>query len=239
MQQIIRPEQVLPANQLKTAQFLCEHIFPHLPERHFLLVGGTALALQYGHRQSVDFDFFSFPQGETTDPAIEIVDRLFRRQGIYQRRDVEIVYGQLHYQINGVAVLFSVFQNFSAEYEQEFYRIPLLPTAKTAFDFDIPHILDLAGMKAFARCHRSKMKDLVDLAEILEQGFSLSDVISTAEQQFGYDISGKEILNACIDIEDVLENTLDEPITFLRGQRVEDYIVFLKTKALELCNGDS
>jgi len=94
-------------------------------------------------------------------------------------------------------------------------------------------------MKAFARCHRSKMKDLVDLAEILEQGFSLSDIISTAEQQFGYDISGKEILNACIDIEDVLENTLDEPITFLRGQRVEEYLAFLKTKALELCNGDS
>ena len=239
MQQIIKPEQVLPANQVKTAEFLREHIFAHLPQKHFFLVGGTALALQYGHRQSVDFDFFSFPQQETTDPTIETVDKLFRRQGIYQRRDVEVLYGQLHYQINGVAVLFSVFQNFSAEYEQEFYRIPLLPTEKTAFDFDIPHILDLAGMKAFARCHRSKMKDLVDLAEILTHDFSLSQVISITEQQFGHDISGKEILNACINIEDVRENILDEPIVFLQDQNVEDCLAFLKTKALELCNGDS
>lgn len=28
------------------------------------LVGGTALALQYGHRQSIDLDFFGTPQVE-------------------------------------------------------------------------------------------------------------------------------------------------------------------------------
>jgi len=26
---------------------------------HFILYGGTAIALRFGHRQSVDFDFFS------------------------------------------------------------------------------------------------------------------------------------------------------------------------------------
>ena len=34
---------------------------------HFTLYGGTALALRLGHRQSVDFDFFS---REPFDPAI-------------------------------------------------------------------------------------------------------------------------------------------------------------------------
>lgn len=29
---------------------------------HFYLAGGTALALQLGHRQSIDLDFFSFDQ---------------------------------------------------------------------------------------------------------------------------------------------------------------------------------
>ena len=236
---MIKPEDILPPEQLQAARFLSERIFPHLPERHFYLVGGTALALRFGHRQSIDFDFFSFPMDTTTDPAIATVDSLFRQQGIYQRGDVESVYGQLHYMINGVAVLFSVFQNFSAEYKEEFYRIPLLETEKTAFGFDIPHPLDLAGMKVFARCHRSKMKDLVDIAEILEHGFSLLEIIKIAEKQFGYDISAKEILNSCVNVDDILHNSIDEPIAFLRNRNVEEYLSFLKMKVLEVCNEDS
>ena len=36
-------------------------LWPELAEvpRHFVLYGGTAVALHYGHRVSVDFDFFS------------------------------------------------------------------------------------------------------------------------------------------------------------------------------------
>lgn len=37
--------------------------FASLPE-HFVLYGGTALALQLGHRNSVDFDFFSAQPAE-------------------------------------------------------------------------------------------------------------------------------------------------------------------------------
>ena len=33
----------------------------------FRLVGGTALALQYGHRQSVDLDFFGSPLASQED----------------------------------------------------------------------------------------------------------------------------------------------------------------------------
>jgi hypothetical protein len=36
------------------------------------LVGGTSLALQYGHRRSVDLDFF----GRTTDDADELTEAL-------------------------------------------------------------------------------------------------------------------------------------------------------------------
>ena len=36
------------------------------------LVGGTALALQYGHRRSVDLDFF----GNTTEDVDELTDAL-------------------------------------------------------------------------------------------------------------------------------------------------------------------
>ena len=47
-------ERVFPVEQREAAKFLQEHIFPELPENHFFLVGGTALALRFGHRQSID-----------------------------------------------------------------------------------------------------------------------------------------------------------------------------------------
>ncbi|RZB34878.1 MAG: hypothetical protein SRB1_00646 [Desulfobacteraceae bacterium Eth-SRB1] len=53
-------ERVFSVEQREATKFLQEHIFPELPENHFFLVGDTALALRFGHRQSVDLDFFLF-----------------------------------------------------------------------------------------------------------------------------------------------------------------------------------
>ena len=73
---------------------------------------------------------------------------------------------------------------------------------------------------AFARCHRSKMKDLVDIGEILTHGIFLQEIIDVTERQFGYDISGKEILESCLNI--------DEPIVFLNNKDTSYYIDLLK-----------
>ena len=44
-----------------------------MPElENMRLVGGTSLALQYGHRRSIDLDFF----GETTEDVDELTDAL-------------------------------------------------------------------------------------------------------------------------------------------------------------------
>ncbi len=83
-------------------------------------------------------------------------------------------------------------------------------------------------MKAFARCHRSKMKDLVDIGEILTHGISPREIIDVAERQFGYDISGKEFLEACLNIDDILDNAIDEPIVFLNNRDTSYYIDLLK-----------
>ncbi len=225
-------KKILPQEQYETAKFLQKKIFPYLPANHFFLVGGTALALKLGHRRSIDFDFFSFPVNTTFDPVIEEVDRFFRKEGFYHRRDIEPIAGQMNYKINNVAVLFSVFQNNSAERENEFYNLPIHPTEKIQ-GFDTLHILDLAGMKAFARCQRSKLKDVIDIAEVLHHTTAMQDIIATAEKQFGYDISAKEILIACSDLTDILNNSLDEPVALLNNRDTDYYISFLKKKILE------
>ncbi len=51
---IITKNNVLPIEQLELwKKFNCI-------SKDFILYGGTALALRYGHRTSVDFDFFTF-----------------------------------------------------------------------------------------------------------------------------------------------------------------------------------
>ncbi len=45
--------EILPASQRALWNEL------HATPEHFTLYGGTALALQFGHRKSVDFDFFT------------------------------------------------------------------------------------------------------------------------------------------------------------------------------------
>ena len=48
-------------------------ILMQMPElENMRLVGGTSLALQYGHRRSIDLDFF----GETTEDVDELTDAL-------------------------------------------------------------------------------------------------------------------------------------------------------------------
>lgn len=39
------------------ARGLAPRLFPHIAGAGFIMAGGTALALQIGHRVSVDFDF--------------------------------------------------------------------------------------------------------------------------------------------------------------------------------------
>ncbi len=124
------------------------------------------------------------------------------------------------------------FQNQNADNAQELYRLPVFPTEKI-FGFDTLNIRDLGALKAFARCQRSKMKDVMDLAEILRQRVPVQEIISTAEQIFGYDFSAKEFVNSCLNIDDILENALDENIDFLNDKDIDFYTNYLKSKLKE------
>ncbi len=222
-------DRVLPPEQREVGEFLQKEIFSQIPENHFFLVGGTAIALRYGHRQSIAFDFFSFPVQNEIDSQIKVIDQLFRKHGIYYRKDFELIYGQQHYNINGVGITFMGFQNLQAEHERELYKLPVHPTEKI-FGFDTLDIRDLGALKAFARCQRSKMKDVVDIAEMIKNEVPLQEIITTAEQIFGYDFSAKEFLGACLDIDDITSNELDDNIKFLNNKNTDFYTGYLKSE---------
>lgn len=136
-------------------------------QREFYLVGGTAIALYLGHRQSVDFDMFKFgPLNHKRN-----MDRIVQSGFTYQitRRVPE----QMNCLINGVKLTF--FQ----------YPFEISATKQSSVPFRIPTLLDLAAMKAYALGRRSKWKDYVDLYFLMTQPFSFEQISTRATQLFG------------------------------------------------------
>ena len=176
----------------------------------YYLVGGTAVALNIGHRRSVDFDLF------TNRPLKRIrIKRLIDESGfsigrvIYQDKD------QMHLIVEKVKLTFFNFP------------FPVKPTV----DFDniikMPSLLDLSAMKAFALGGRAKWKDYVDLYFLLHDHFSLEQISNNAKVVFGKSFNEKlfrEQLPYFVDID------YSEAIEYMPGNEIpnEEIQRFLK-----------
>ena len=142
-------------------------------KREFYLVGGTAIALQLGHRRSVDFDMFKLTDLNITG-IFKKIDSSKIPYTITRR-----VSEQINLDIHSVKVTF--FQ----------YLFPIEANIVFEQSFRIPDLLTLAAMKAFALGRRSKWKDYVDLYFLLRDHFTLDQIIQKADALFGPMFSGK------------------------------------------------
>jgi len=140
--------------------------------KEFYLVGGTAIALQIGHRRSIDFDLFTLkPFGAKR--VLNVLEKAGKHATVTRR-----VSEQLNLIVDNVKVTF--------------FEYPYAVEADVSdVTFRIPNLLSLAAMKAFALGRRSKWKDYVDLFFLLRERFSLSEIIAQAEGIFGEMFSAK------------------------------------------------
>ena len=165
--------------------------------RNFYLAGGTALALQIGHRRSVDFDFFTkklpgdlLSQVKKTFPTSKIV----------------VTYSASHQTnllIHGVRVTF-------LEYP---YRVlkPFVYKKGIA----MAAIKDVAAMKAYVIGRRLSYKDYVDWYFLLKENYiTLSELIPLAQKKFGAEFNDRLFLSQLVSLIDVPT----QPIDFLRDE---------------------
>ena len=121
------------------------------------LVGGTALALQIGHRKSIDLDFFGeldFEIQELIDSIKEFADLTI----LSESKNIHI------YSINGIKVDFVN------------YKYPWIDDAISEDDILLAGIKDIAAMKISAIIGRGTKKDFIDIAFLLQK-FSLKDIL--------------------------------------------------------------
>ncbi|KAF0147041.1 MAG: hypothetical protein FD143_3126 [Ignavibacteria bacterium] len=170
----------------------------------FYLAGGTALALQIGHRISVDFDFFAFDSFVNEKLILRITE-------LFHENKIEIIQNE----INTVTAMLDDEIKLSFFYIKEKNIFSIIDTEY----FKLAQIKEIGIMKLLA-LFRATYKDYIDIYFIL-QHCSLTELIEAAQKKHP-DFNKTIYIKALLSYDDI-DNS---PITFIEGCMVEKEIVF-------------
>lgn len=155
----------LPARQQK--------IWPHLSaakDLGFCLYGGTALALRFGHRESVDFDFFS-SKDVNKDHLARRIPLIADAIAIQDSANTYVVLATPAGSEDSVKLSF--FGGF------EFGRVAA-PQLSDDGVLLVASVRDLMATKLKVLFDRVEPKDYIDIAEMLARGYKLDEGINDA-----------------------------------------------------------
>lgn len=168
MGKLIPKLEVLPDRQVR----FWERLGP--TPRDFVLYGGTALALRLGHRQSVDFDFFSARPFR----ALELCQSVSYLNG---QRVVQQAESTLSCEVETGAgpVRASFFGGLSL------HQVTT-PDIVESNGVAVASLIDLFGMKCATITQRSELKDYLDIHALLEEArLELRQGIAAARAIYG------------------------------------------------------
>lgn len=137
-----------------------------IPEiKRCYLAGGTALALQIGHRVSIDLDFFT-----TFDFDEKIVEQNLAQfpEFIKEGTAWKTIWGKIE------ETKFSMF----------YYKYPLLEKTSKFEDINLASISDITAMKIAAIGDRGTKRDFIDLF-FLRKKYSLQQMLDLYNDKYG------------------------------------------------------
>jgi len=170
----------------------------------YYLVGGTAIALHIGHRRSIDFDLFTEKELKRKQ-----IKNIIENSGWQPDRIIYEAYDQMHLVISGVKLTFFQYP-YKIKSEHNLENI-----------INVPGLIDLAAMKAYALGGRAKWKDYVDIYFILKDHHSVKEISNKAKEiykEFFNEKLFKEQLSWFKDID------YSESVTFIKEKPKEDEI---------------
>ena len=163
--------------------------------RQFSLVGGTTLALRYGHRSSEDLDLFSHEKFNHQLIITELEDK-FKHRFVYKQQNTQ--FGIFCF-IDNVKVDIVYFPHLPISGIEEENKIRMYSNA------------DIAAMKIQAILGRAKKKDFWDLYELL-QHYSLQQLIDWHKQKYPSQMLAISIPHAISYFADADES--ETPVSF-------------------------
>ena len=157
---------------------------------NFVLIGGTAMALQMGHRLSEDLDFW-LPAERMSPYAIDRMMNEVKAQShtvVFATPPASISNFRINtgedlrwyaqdWAIDGVKVQLFCPQDVAYEH---FRTYPRLTANDTGTRFDIATLDAIFAMKSYAIHRRTRSRDIVDLWHFLQQGKTLAGILRVA-----------------------------------------------------------
>src|SRR3989344_1222842 len=179
----------------------------------FYLAGGTALALQIGHRISVDLDFFSSNPIKKT--LLAKIEEVFKMVSVLVNTKNELTVTA-----DGV--------------KMTFLHYPFILKYKTIDTSVVPlaSVSDIVSMKAYTLGRRRSFKDYVDLYFILSGEYATFDMmISDAKEKYGNAFNDRLFCEQLTSPEDLD----DENIVWVKRQQSKESMqIFFLEKIMGL-----
>jgi predicted nucleotidyltransferase component of viral defense system len=176
------------------------------------LVGGTALALQYGHRRSIDLDFF----GNINFENISFENILNSFASVRMVNNSPFI---KQYFIDNVKVGF-------VEYPYSWLSDEVI---KNGIRLASPE--DIAAMKMAAVTNRGSKKDFVDIYYLLKD-YSLSELLGFYESKY-HDGSVFLVLKSLIYFEDAQDEEMPYVFDDLSWQEIKESIIHSHNNHME------
>ncbi len=167
----------------------------------FALVGGTALALRYGHRSSVDLDLFN-NQSFSIEHLVRTLEKKFGHHFVHK------------HQHSGIG-LFCFIQEIKVDLIH--YPFPRIADLHSEDGISFYQDADIAAMKIQAILGRGKKKDFWDLHELLLH-YPLKQIMEWHSQKYPNQMLAISIPHAITYFVDAEES--EDPISF-KGQTWE------------------
>lgn len=168
------------------------------------LVGGTALALQKGHRKSVDLDLF----GECLLEEDVLTEAVSPMGSITWLNKLKKIKSLL---INGIKVDF-------VNYSYSWLSLPVMEG-----NIRLAHLRDIAPMKLAAITGRGAKKDFTDLYFLLKD-FSLNEMIELYEKKYP-DGSAFLVLKSLIYFDDAEGDEMPQMLQSVSWEAIKQKIV--------------
>lgn len=155
-----------------------------------ILGGGTAIALQLGHRRSYDLDIFTLNKIPKTllSKAREVFGSVMP---IIDNRD------ELTLKVGGTKISVICYPFKSLYKSVHTTAFPLLD------------LQDLASSKAYTIGRRGAWRDYADMFVLLKHGLSLDHIIGDAGKRFGENFNGKLFLEQLTYFEDIEDFSIE------------------------------
>ncbi len=169
-------------------------------KKEFYLAGGTSLALQIGHRDSIDFDFFKYEDIQI-DELFNSIKEVFCDYKILKIQEEE----------NTLTVLID--ENIKLSFFS--YRYELLKDLINEKFLTLASIEDIACMKLSAIISRATNKDYIDLYYIFKD-YDFKKILTLCKKKFP-EIDTNLILKSLVYVDDVEH----EPIMFKHGNSID------------------